>query len=62
MNALNLPLPAIPRAPARVLLRWTFDAGLVGFAMECRRCGHHGWYERRTGVPCPECNAPKAAP
>lgn len=54
--ALLPPPPRVPVADAnRVLMRWTCDAGDVGFEMECPACGYTGWFSRRTGVACDQC-------
>ncbi len=58
MTQLSL-LSAPPRPPVadanRVLMRWTGDAGDVGFHLECPACGYDGWFSRRTGVACDQC-------
>lgn len=56
----QLPLLAAPPRPPvadahRVLMRWTGNAGDVGFHLECPACGYTGWFSRRTGVACDQC-------
>lgn len=52
--------PRKPAKPRRVMLQWGHDAGMVGWLMRCRECGHYGWYGESDAkpppVPCPICN------